>query len=69
MSYQRNLLKATFDSTLSQLITSTPSNLVIIKNRKPMEKKMIPLEIIVFFEDTSKGYKNFIFYSNLTFSL
>ena len=69
MSYQSNLLKATFDSTLSQLITSTPSNLVIIKNRKPMEKKMIPLEIIVFFEDTSKGYKNFIFHSNLTFSL
>ena len=69
MSYQSNLLKATFGSTLSQLITSTPSNLVIIKNRKPMEKKMIPLEIIVFFEDTSKGYKNFIFYSNLTFSL
>ena len=69
MSHQSDLLIATFDSTLSQLITSTPSNLVIIKNRKPMEKKMIPLEIIVFFEDTSKGYKNFIFYSNLTFSL
>ena len=54
MSHQSDLLIATFDSTLSQLITSTLSNLVTIKNRKPMEKKMIPSEIIVFFEDTSK---------------
>ena len=69
MSRQSDLLIATFDSTLSQLITSTLSNLVTIKNRKPMEKKMIPSEIIVFFEDTSKDYKNFIFYCNLTFSL
>ena len=34
-----------------------------------MEKKMIPMEIIVFFEDTSKDFENFIFYCNLAFSL
>ena len=69
MSYQSNLSKATFDSNLSQLITSTLSNLVTTKNRKSMEKKMTPLEIIVFFEDASKDYENFMFYCNLTFSL
>ena len=69
MSYQSNLSRATFDPNLSQLITSTLSNLVTTKNRKPMEKKMTPLEIIVFFEDTSKDYENFMFYCNLTFSL
>ena len=69
MSYQSNLSRATFDPNLSQLITSTLSNLVTTKNRKPMEKKMTPLEIIVFFEDTMKDYENFMFYCNLTFSL
>ena len=69
MSDQSSLLMATFHSTLSQLITSTLSNLVTLINRKPMEKKMIPMEIIGFFEDTSKDFENFIFYCNLAFSL